>query len=860
MLVSDIYADAKDVLGFANQDKVFSRLTDAVEALANKSTWEPLLAYMTIPVQNGLVVTFPDSVEVPLRVNLSNQPAFARDRLYEFVMNGPGTAEERVDWKWEDLGQTQTVDPTTGAVTRSSRRSIRISKTGIAVRALVRLKTTKITSLNDWIPLNSKLAILLMLKAIESYRKGTPQDFQLGQGQEAQALNFLKEEQQSNTAFAEIAKVLDQSPIEGYGLSHVKGAILVADIYDEASAICGGIGKAHVIDAISEAVEVLANKGQWDNMTAYLDIIPNGDLVALPRMCETPIRININKHPALARSRMFEFSINGPGTDATDITTFTWADQGFSAVLTTAHFPTPVTIHGNGSQDQGKHVYVTGIDTNGIEQTVTYTIPADTGPSTPDQVDSNPVTWKTITKVQKDVTIRPVMMKGSGGVLMGYYYPDEQIPQYRLIKLGRPADEVKIMFRKDSAKLSSVLDFIPLTSRTAVLTMLRSIWLLKTPELTADKIAASQQLEAQSLKLLSEEEQSKLGYIQASAKEQQPAYGINWHVRNAITVSDIYDDAADIFGPIGQQRLFDKITEAEEMLANKSQWDGMEGYVDIVTDERGYATLPRKVEVPIAINFWNTPAQMRSKWYEFHLNGMGGRSNICGEYWDDIGEFPLVIEPPKAVRLYGRTEWQPDSSAVVRAYGYDIHGNWIRSIENGVAVDGELVPVHYMPPNDSQQDSPDTITVTNHYFRQVTRITKDETDLALTLFGQYPTGVNTQEIYFLGLYEASETEPMYRRIRVPTWATWIRMRFRKNSLKITRLDDVINLKSKTALVTMMRALKELNSGDINASTALEQKAVQLVSEEQMSRNPGETFDLQFDQRTSWADPLQGRVQ
>ena len=61
-------------------------------------------------------------------------------------------------------------------------------------------------------------------------------------------------------------------------------------------------------------------------------------------------------------------------------------------------------------------------------------------------------------------------------------------------------------------------------------------------------------------------------------------------------------------GPIGRQRLFDKITEAQEMLANKSQWDGLDGYVDILVDQRGYISLPAKVEVPLGINYCRTPS------------------------------------------------------------------------------------------------------------------------------------------------------------------------------------------------------------------------------------------------------------
>jgi len=84
------------------------------------------------------------------------------------------------------------------------------------------------------------------------------------------------------------------------------------------------------------------------------------------------------------------------------------------------------------------------------------------------------------------------------------------------------------------------------------------------------------------------------------------------------------------------------------------------------------------------------------------------------------------------------------------------------------------------------------------------------------------------------------------------------MRYRAKTMKITKMSDVIQMRSKTALVTMLRSLKALESGQLDVAKGLEDKAVQLISEEQMSRNPAETFTLQYDQGTCFADPLQGQ--
>ena len=879
MLVIDVYDDAKEALGFAQQEKIFRRLTDAIEILANKGSWEPLLAYVIIPTTDGIYVTLPDSVEAPIRVNLDGNPTIARGRMYEFTMNGPGDLDPRVDWGWEDLGEYNQIiantDGTVGGQNRSTNRRIRLSRSGTAVRMLVRLRTTKVTSLQDWIPLHSKFAITLMLKALESYRRGSPEDFQLAQGQEKQALQFLSEEQSSRTSYQEISQAMDKPRLIGYTY-HSNNMVVVADIYDDASDIVGGAGKSHVFDAITEAVECLSNKGQWDAMTGYLTMAPNSDIIGLPRQVEIPIRINIENKPAMARDRMFEFTINGPGSSLSDVTTLTWEDQGFGALQAPFRTPSAISVGGS-SADAGVVITIEGVDADDKEVSHDFRIPTnelpEPGPEQPNPAPpeplppiSAPIVWKTVNSITKPITQGPVSIFANYG-LVAFLYPDETKPQFRQIKLSKVADNIRVMYRTSSLQITSVTDVIPLKSRTAILNMMRSLQLYKMPELTGDKVQIAQALEANALKYLQDEEQSRLAYIQASIKDNMPALGANYNSRGVLTANDVYDDAADIFGTIGKQRVFDKITEGMEMLANKSIWDGLDGYVDILSDGKGYVTMPARVEVPAAINFCGQPTQMRSRWYEFHINGMGSCGGQCG-FWDDVGDYPIIQEPPTPVRVYGVTSFESDAGAKIRVYGYDHVGNWIRSIEDGNYVDGELVPVSVRV----NQDQPSqTIPVTSHEFAQITRVTKDATNMQIELWGGTSNYVpqdfampavqdtnNPATPTFLAFYEAEETEPMFRRIKVPCWVRWVRVRFRASTLKITKLSDVLNMKSKTALVTMLRAIKAIEAGQIDVANGFITTAVQLISEEQQSRNPAETFSMQFDTDTCFADPLQGQ--
>lgn len=89
-------------------------------------------------------------------------------------------------------------------------------------------------------------------------------------------------------------------------------------------------------------------------------------------------------------------------------------------------------------------------------------------------------------------------------------------------------------------------------------------------------------------------------------------------------VSEIYDKTREVLGRCSQVIIFQRLTEAIEILKNTGDWDPTLGYVDVqgATDRKTF-TLPYDIDVPLAINICGRPAYMRSKWAEFHINGSG---------------------------------------------------------------------------------------------------------------------------------------------------------------------------------------------------------------------------------------------
>lgn len=608
--------------------------------------------------------------------------------------------------------------------------------------------------------------------------------------------------------------------------------MIVRDIIQDAKEVLNYCDNDTVYNRLTHAVEVLANRGNWEPMLGYLDItVSEGNVVTLPYQVETPIRVNINNSPSFSRSRLYEFTLNGPGNDMSETTGFSWMDRGLTPVFAQPSVPAKVKLHSPNSLDNGKQVMVYGIptdtDTNS-ELGEALTLNEGTPPE-------SFYTFSEITRIIKPVTVGNVLLKTSAGQLLSTYFAGETEPAYKQILLSKEAPAVRMLFRRSTLRISSEDDFIPLQSQMAILLMLKSLEKYR-KGMTNEDFAIAKAYEEQAVKLAQEEQDSRAGFNLSQTTETQTPLDLNYNNRDSLIVADIYDDVAGLVGPVGRGKVFDHITEALEALNNKGQWDGMDGYIDITTDD-DTVTLPRYVEVPISVNIGGRPATMRNKWFEFHLNGPGSCGSSCSWTWDDRGDVVTISDPCDPFQLIAIPALPIDNGKFIRVLGYDEDGKWIRSTNPDT---DELDDGLWLEMDDALV-APETDAT---YFSRIERIIKDETSGFVTLQG-FDESRNT--ITTLGYYYPDETEPTYRRIRLNGSCEWVRMRYRKRTLKVTSLTDQLHLKSKLAVMCMCRSLASLKAGEFAKAGEMEKKALQYIAEEQMSRNPAETFSFQFDQ-------------
>jgi hypothetical protein len=666
--------------------------------------------------------------------------------------------------------------------------------------------------------------------------------------------------------------------------------VRVNDIYAEASEYLGTNDQTHVFRVCGRAAEYLAAKGDWDILKGYIDLpIQAGNIVVLPWQVDTPLKFTINNIPSFSKDRLYEFTLNGFGSSpGSDEMLYSWEDRGFVPTSIIPPPPNPFMVAvGPSVVNAGKKITLQGIDINNVEFEEFMVIDA--------------VNWvyslyqyKKLTEVNKDVTQGSLNLyyaqstpsdevvtgddgnpvSGDDGAvvtvgeipppvnlpLMATYYGNETNPRYRMIRLSKTGVTARFLFRRKVFKIFSLDDFIPIQSELGFLTMLQSIQSLRRKDLETAKALADSAVE-----MTTDAQRATTGFIElANNTEVQAARDYNIYNRDSVIMLDVYDDIAKILGNVGQFNIFDFTTTALEVLCNKGHYDGLTGYVDIQVSGWRYVTLPRFVDQPVAISINGRPSYMRNKWAEFHLNGpgsdeyggqfMGGAqfgswygfsgSGRWGQIhaWDSIG--PVVtINPLGAVsQLVAVPDNPNDDGKLMRIYGFDQNGK--RIIDKVDGQDGFTLVVDHtklIPSINSDQ-----------LVARIDRITRDATSNFVHLWA-FDAQQQTTSV-LLGYYYPDETEPQYFRIKLPIDAKWVRMRYRKRTYKITSVWQPLHLYSRLAIITMARAIKALDSPDPNAAATaetIETKAVKYLDDDQKARNPGETFQLQFDEDCGW---------
>lgn len=211
-------------------------------------------------------------------------------------------------------------------------------------------------------------------------------------------------------------------------------------------------------------------------------------------------------------------------------------------------------------------------------------------------------------------------------------------------------------------------------------------------------------------------------------------------------------------------KLASILNEAIHRLMNEAGetgwWGTWQKTVFNVNPSDPYITLPRSIARIINLNVCKDAVRIRNEFYEFMEAGIGLQPtntcncstpcNILETY--DRGTYPTMrdLNPsgnPKFLRLYP-SGIRDVGGVRVLIQGLDLNGHVIRSLDNGIDIEGEYVVLR----------TPFADTV-NH-FSSITGIQKDISAEDVSLY-QVDAGTGAQVL--LSRYESTEENPAYRR-------------------------------------------------------------------------------------------------
>ncbi len=294
-------------------------------------------------------------------------------------------------------------------------------------------------------------------------------------------------------------------------------------------------------------------------------------------------------------------------------------------------------------------------------------------------------------------------------------------------------------------------------------------------------------------------------------------------------VDDIYDEAKKIIGTCDDTKLFNWCGDVVTMIANKGDFEGFKGWIDICTTNESDCgkkclSLPREVETVLAVNIGGRPTLGYGTLFNFHLNGMGDCRTACDWSWQDQGGWHHTYRDiliPK--RLVAQLQTAEDNNKELIVCGYDSAGNKLRRKVGDTWFDGWQVPTIY------GVAVPDTTAPT---IARITSVYKAKTAGSIKLA--------TEDNILLGVYEPDETIPQYRRIQINRSATWVRVAYMKRNPTFTSRYDHIPLRSRVGFLLGVQARKYYAAENLAQGNAFELNATRLELEAQQKSEPNTT--------------------
>lgn len=176
--------------------------------------------------------------------------------------------------------------------------------------------------------------------------------------------------------------------------------------------------------------------------------------------------------------------------------------------------------------------------------------------------------------------------------------------------------------------------------------------------------------------------------------------------------SQIIEEVLEILGTTDRPKAFKKLTQAVQALMQAGHYFHLNSEVDICTGWDGMTvTLPRGIEVPLAVNMDGSPSYFRGRLFQYSVN-KGGMYNPVPWAWDDRGMVATQMDIRQPSQLIAVAENEGDAGKVIRVIGTDANNRDLRAqLDNGTGVDGALIRVRALSEFPYGTILPDGLTI-----------------------------------------------------------------------------------------------------------------------------------------------------
>lgn len=241
-------------------------------------------------------------------------------------------------------------------------------------------------------------------------------------------------------------------------------------------------------------------------------------------------------------------------------------------------------------------------------------------------------------------------------------------------------------------------------------------------------------------------------------------------------VSEIFSEASEILGTTDQEKVFRKLTQAVQALMESGNWFHTTREVDVCTGWDGFTvTLPKDIEVPLAVNIDGSPTYFRGRLFQYHVN-QGGSFESVNWAWDDRGFVATQMDIRQPAQVIAVAESDADVGATLRLVGTD---QWNRDLRGqtsaGTGVDGIIIPVHSLSDFARGTIAPDGNTIatrdvavtpiTDFVSTSPHQLNSGQGVILSTVSGTTPTGITNSNQYFVGVVNPTTiqlyNDPLY---------------------------------------------------------------------------------------------------